>query len=328
MKVVLLSLSALLCRYVNAQPNLTSANSAPVAGNSVTGKHGYAFEFFASNAISGANVSWDFSDLSPNQTYQYDIVNPSTTPYANSVSGETVAMSYQGIYDYNAVSTNSWDRIKSYFSASTIYDYTNPFTIIEYPCSYGSTFSDTYEMEATAADPFTRTGSYTATADGYGTLILPWGTITDVLRIRYHETWTDDYPSFGTLQGEQYICLYVHPGSPYVLLSVYEDTGSYTSFNYMQPLGTSLPNDLAQDVTFNIYPNPANSFVTIAGVQSGSTEQLIILNSFGQTVTNTNMTYLATNGYRYDVSSLAAGVYTFILVGDERKQMHKIVISN
>ncbi len=65
-------------------------------------------------------------------------------------------------------------------------DFPNPRSQMEFPISYQSTFSDTYErvMDMGSGISNQEVGAISAIVDGTGTLITPAGTYTDVLRIK------------------------------------------------------------------------------------------------------------------------------------------------
>ena len=62
--------------------------------------------------------------------------------------------------------------------------YTDPKDMIRYPFNYANSFVDTYSGDQTIANvAHTFSGTRTVTYDGWGTVMVPWGTVSGVLRL-------------------------------------------------------------------------------------------------------------------------------------------------
>ncbi len=169
-----------------AQPVLTYENCTPVAG--------LVFETVELDELSplfpgdsGEHVVWDFSTVSfkNTQTALHVYKNPWNSIYFASHQEANLVKTYP-YGDVFYVSTSD-SLLSSGSHASNSYWYTSDkMLIIPFPFTYQSTATDTMiGWGDSGIDNCTNFHSSSFLADGYGTLILPGGTIlSDVLRVR------------------------------------------------------------------------------------------------------------------------------------------------
>lgn len=188
-----------------AQITLTQAN-APVEGDV------FEYVFVDATGISpgaaGADVTWDFSDLTTvGAGPSGDYADPATTAYASNFPTATLAEVNTGSIIYYEVTATEMAIVGSVNLGATdlIIDYHNPSTQMQYPFTYNSTFTD--EGGRTYATLESRL-ERTVTADAYGTLILPIGTIENTLRVTSVQTLRDTVPTDPFGYFEQEITLY------------------------------------------------------------------------------------------------------------------------
>lgn len=100
---------------------------------------------------------------------------------------------FASFFDFSA---NSWVEYGVYGTAvgfEIITQYTNTNTVLVGPLNYGDTGSDTYGGTASSIGfPVTITGTTDYVIDGYGTIVLPYITLDNVLRIAVTEEETQD----------------------------------------------------------------------------------------------------------------------------------------
>lgn len=215
----------------NAQ-TLQSGDLSIVPGESFTfGSIGEA-----EPGAAGSGATWDFSTIAPGGEITYDWETPSAQ----------ALMTHPDITVARAVAfscTEYWEAAQFRFSeygngcgitlSHTVYD--DPRDAVRYPMALGSSYTDTYSgmtrIGGGAPDSTAVEGTITVTADGTGTLVLPWATQPGVLRLRVEEERVET--DWGvTTHWEQH--WYVLPGVHMPLLRLIRtwDTENPTPFDY------------------------------------------------------------------------------------------------
>jgi hypothetical protein len=325
MKQALLSLILAAALTSQGQPILTQSNSQPVIGSQIAAISG-PFNGSGGISVTGANVVWDFSDLSGNSN-AIDIVQPSSTPYAGSVSGANVALDYGTAYDYYNVTSSIFERKASYYMSNYYFNFTNGQSVVEFPCTYETAFTDTYVMNANVVgDMLERTGTMDAIADGYGSLILPWGTIENVLRIRVDETYEDIWNGTDQSSGTQTTYLFFHPGAIYMLLSINLAELSAPTFTYMDESVLAVSESLANDTHPNVYPNPTNDLLNVPMGREDQNAQINVYNSLGQCVFSEK---LVNKGYRFvlNTTTFESDIYTLQIINEYSSRVENFVVT-
>lgn len=131
--------------------------------------------------IDGANVTWDFSSatLALNQG-TITFVDPAGTPYAASYPtsnlAQVVTAGPNTYYTYFALSSSQLDMLAEDVGSADPSIYTDPKTPLIFPFAYPNYFIDYYTENGT---DYSVSRAYM----GYGTLILPTGTYTNVVKM-------------------------------------------------------------------------------------------------------------------------------------------------
>lgn len=164
-------LACLATTAVAAQPVVTAAD-APAPGFAWT-----VLELANLPPLAaGANATWNLSGATITGTRQLQLAQPSSAPGASNFPNATVVANADGGPPYNFLQASS-SELRTLGVMSTAPNiYTDPLITMVFPCSLGTSWTDTY---SNAAEQGTR--SYVA--DGYGTLIGPNGTLTNLLRV-------------------------------------------------------------------------------------------------------------------------------------------------
>ena len=193
MRIVLLLPLLTIASALIAQPTFTAANE-PAIGSTVTT---ISTDYRAAGpAING--FVFNVSDLALGTPFPIQVVLPSSTPYASTFPGATYALTSSiGPESYSYVQVMSTQKLQlGQKSASQETVYTNGVQTAKFPLTLGTTWSHalagtTTSNGATTSITGNSTGSYTS----YGTVILPFGTFTNVARIELTQT------ENGTIQG-------------------------------------------------------------------------------------------------------------------------------
>ena len=187
MKNLFLSVAGLLALSIGSTAQtINIEDMTPQMGDIYTA----ALSFMAvSPGTSGLNQMWDLSGLNDYwiATSTSTIVSPEGLPGAENFPNATHANPTDGQESIAYISYgNNKIEMVGVYNPYAIKIYPNPKSNIEFPLSFQTSWSDTYEMNATADDgTFTQEiGTTTSIVDGSGTLITPTGTYTDVLRMK------------------------------------------------------------------------------------------------------------------------------------------------
>lgn len=161
---------------------------------------------------SGANQTWDFSNLQSTPSDTIERIDSSNVPQDIAAALPNANLWYK-VYNGTSVSYNAEQETSTsialiangaHDSASGI-AYTQLFTVPEtsyhFPWSYGDAFTDSFQISG-----YSFMIPYTMEYDAYGTLITPFGTYTNVIRTRWNGPngdvsygWDATNPSWGIM---------------------------------------------------------------------------------------------------------------------------------
>ncbi len=193
--------------------------------------------------VGGAGVTWNISALVPTATGTISIVNPASTPYTATfptatLCGLVTPVSGSVAYIYQRLSSTKWEKLANNYSGiGTGQDYSpNPESYMMFPFSYTNTFTDTFQKTTSSAN------TVDVTYDGYGTLITPHATYTNVVRIyKYWSPGDYDYNWYVTSPNIGLVAAY------------HAQTNQYTLIRHAATTG--LPEANAH-TKVQLYPNP------------------------------------------------------------------------
>jgi len=255
----------------------------------------------------GIGVTWDLSAMN-GQAGQMDITISSNTsgfPGAN-----TLLVYPAGANSYMNITNTSLDVVGGEAGGS-LSPFTDPQTLLMFPVTPSTDFTDTYEF---IAGNQTVTGNLHVEFSGYGTLITPAGTFTDVVRLKH--TRIQNYTENSVPQVDSAVAYYWYKaGFHYQLAFVQSiestlndlESGYYSSVN-----GSNLSTEENQLFQVTIYPNPASERIQLQS--NGKISDLKIYDVSGELVLDEVITHSPT--IELNISDLNSGVY-FIHVLDE-----------
>jgi hypothetical protein len=163
-----------------AQPTLTGADCNMIVGDVFITRSSPTYL----GNTTGANYTWNFSsyDTTFNTISASNVQSSGTTNILLEVTPGTTTETnrYEVLPSILQLTSTTWS------SGSSI-SYTNKWTKLVYPITMGTTFSDTYNTMAFFSGPVSvnvkGAGTSNGIADGWGTLITPYGTYNNVLRV-------------------------------------------------------------------------------------------------------------------------------------------------
>lgn len=297
-----------------AQPTLTQANCAPAVGGKLT----YKLIAYTTPGGTGANQTWDLSQVTSSSTDTTKFVTASSTSNGSSYSLANICgASLNSAYSYYNVNSAAWQNYGTVAPSGIVMVYSDPEDLLQFPFTYNNTFSDNWAGTFISSGyKFYRTGKTTVTADGYGTLKLPNGTYKNVLRIHLVQAYKDSafigYKYIASYNNDQY--MWYLPGNQGGVASVYNLTangGSFTGGYYSAGIATGF-SELSAISSFSIFPNPAKEEINIKlELNQAKKVEVKLYSSLGETVAVSAVSegLMAENEYKMETGNLPDGIY-------------------
>lgn len=311
----------------NAQ-TLTTSNAMPAVGDQFT----YHMGTYLPPGSEGEGQTWDLSGLISDQTFTSEYISPAATghdvafPWATMAAhsaGQPTGFAFYagmdaGVYFQGTANPNS-----------TI-PYTNTELILPIPCSYSTFWMDDFQSNAQVGGvPMMRNGMVNGSADGYGTLILPFGSIANVLRTHMTEVYTDDVQTMFPMHIEYNndVYSYYKPGVHHAIavLATLTTTTNGLPSTVQTALWTAdetvgVQDALRNAIGIDVFPNPAQYRLTLTYGSQGGNMQVEVLDANGREVLNTSIqAALGIGNQTLDVGALPQGLY-LVRVTDRRGQ--------
>ena len=224
-----------------------------------------------------------------------------------------------GIPGYHYVYGNTSSKIEYLGIAepttSNCVVYGDPAIFYTLPFTYGSLSSDTYSRS-------TEAGTIITAGDGTGTLQLPSGTYSNILKLTlsFYDT-----SGVNTIQNRYYSALSKFPLltiSSYTIGAGIQKSGS---INTSVTLGIFIASQIKGT---NVFPNPVTNGELFLKPQNGEQiKEIEIINALGQVVLHQSNSEMNSNdARRIDVSNLNKGIYYLSLRTSDGSHTKKIII--
>ncbi len=179
-KIILLAF--IFCAISSKAQTTITSSILPVLGDSISMALDTALRY---EGNSGANITWNFSNLKSVYKFKRYNVLPGSTPYSGLFPASTLART-----DYLGTVYTYW---KNSSTASAYYGFVEPgvvdqsfktpITYYKFPINYNDNFTDTFTA-VTNPGAITGKGKYSFKADAWGTLTLPNKTVNNTLRTK------------------------------------------------------------------------------------------------------------------------------------------------
>jgi hypothetical protein len=326
-------LMVLFASGLTAQPVITSAfNPTP----------GDEWKLHPINAAitsgqAGANVTWDFSSVQVIWNPEVgNYLSPASTPFAIDFPDATVAYEAKievGTFHYFKASGTKLERLGEASVLRTLI-YPTPPTVYTYPFTYNTTVSQNYACTTMVGSlELTRTATWEATGDAYGTLILPTGTHSNVLRIRTENKVTDNYSGgVGEQKTDVIEYMWVDPNVkvPLMVIStkIYHTTGDTITTAKISDAVSSIADASNAPVKLHLQPNPVvdQATVTLDMEHEGSI-LAEVYSSDGRLITAFDPIHLPAGYHRqtFDMHALKPGCYLLRITTSETTKALRFV---
>lgn len=299
-----------------AQPTLTLTSNAPVAGTTYTQHYG---PWIAAGG-GGPNQTWDLSALIADSSHTVLWTAPGNTPNGPLFPTATMAEVSNAVIQYYRVASDGIHFAGSDDGTSAIV-HAPQGTYLPFPCTIGTTWATPQNATFTfQGNTVVRTGTFSGQADGHGTLLMPGGSIPNVLRVHWIHEVEDDMNFFTistTYDGFAYfVAGQAHPVAEMVTASI--DFGGGTQTRQFSRWTSDISTGVAgeQKPSLGLYPNPASAEVTLNLPRSlGAASSVLIADMNGRTVLQRDLVAAEVGRATIDISSLFPGNYTITITG-------------
>lgn len=326
MRYILYSLLLLaLSQTTYAQPVINATDINPVAGDRIfnySDSLGTTL-YFSDAGLAGAAITWDFHIMpDAHSTLQFDFMPCSATAYCDSFPESNIAMLTSrhlssgityNIYDYFATTSSALTSLGYLVLPGTDLHY-EKYRFYKTPMHYGDMYMDTFYYKTYASSVYTYDPTLidTVQVDGYGTLILPGDTITNVLRLKRSENAAINHY-------EEYY--WYSPAYHFFLLHItiqYDGiTGAplYNNFSYRPRFSLAGVANASEPNYMTISPNPATDRINISYELQGNAGTIVLYDAMGKIVYSEPNLSTGKHDLNIDVSGLCAGMYILQMRG-------------
>lgn len=228
----------------------------------------------------GAEQTWDASGATSNAAIQgVQCVSPLNTTAGEFFTEADIALDYNGTTTYLQADADGMYLMGSYVAALDITStYTDPLRQFVFPAPLDATWSDEYAGSYTYnSEIVDQNGEMSCTVSGVGDLILPWGTVENVLRLDISELYTE-VGLGNTFVMDRTMSEFYRPGLRTYLARMYAVTNTLNGttgntsegFLYVEEDALTGMTDAAQHaIGMEVFPNPASERCTVILAANG-----------------------------------------------------------
>jgi hypothetical protein len=277
----------------------------------------------------GENMTWDYSGVLFEGSYNGQFVPSSPSPYEDDYPNADWILESGGnqfYYNYGP------DFFEYHGGAEqgVSYPYTDPETYHPYPFSFGETFEDNMAATVNIAGIETnRTGASSTTFDGYGAIDLPGGDhLEHISRLRCNRAITDSSITGVTSYTIDQIWFFQNGLlSPVVthtdvVIETPEGNDHLVFTEHLQSY-TVATDEIEVELDFAMFPNPARDFINLK--YQHSPELIEIRDVIGRLVIETSPIQ-GLPVHRINTSNLSHGIYSVTLIEGSTSTTQKLVV--
>lgn len=260
MKNLLTLFLLLISVTLNSQVTLTFQNHAYVLGD----RHDFFLTQKVDEGKSGADVTWDFSDLVTTANLTSYMVDPLTTEKGTMIPKANLALIENDNVFYFRVNR---DAVLQYGSsgACSVTMLGEPFQKVRFPFAYGDKIQGNFNGTIQNGENYSdMSGSFSIEGDAWGALILPNGFYKNTLRVK--QSRIIKYAEGNELKETTYRWYSSNVRYPLLVIIKYENNGTNSvtqvAYNAHYPLENPKNNEerktmkLMGDLKLDVSPNP------------------------------------------------------------------------
>lgn len=324
---------------LSAQPIITTDNM-PILGDVVPiGICSDPIDTVALNASAGAMMTWDFSGLTEQTEEQFLFVDPVGSLWENDFPTSSLCgISWDGSHAYYTTTSGmlEQDGLCTIVPGPPPEDTakvlltTDSESLMSLPLAFGDTHSDVFSGTFEAGGFIGAVdGTIDLVADGHGTLVLPNGTFSNVLRYRFDRVQNNTV--LGTTTSTSKVQWgWVSEDHRYWLLLMEVDFNGFNPielvwYSKVPPLvsGTGLADRSMETLTVWPNPVPAGGSLRLAGTGVPDRARLLLADATGRVVRT-----WSGPGTQFSLEGLVAGNYmlTVLDARGTRRSTSRIVV--
>ncbi len=329
MKQLLFLCSVMLCGYYTQAQFTINANVHSFYPGLSFAEHSGNDDVSSLIQQSGPNQTWDMSNLSTTaSTALYD--DPANGSASASNPDATVYVTLSGGIEY-------YYKVDATATALVGFEVPNQISVtfsdfkefLRYPTNYGDSYTDTYKGQViSSGTTIDREGTLIVTCDGYGDLMLPYGTIPNVMKVTVIDNYEDAVGGIPWITYSDTLLFFYNQNTKKTVASFGKNTSSIAPNIYFTTymdqkdvvLNTKIL-DLA-DSPYSLYPNPAKDKITFENTSQNHVN-ISITNYLGQEIQNLN----CANSQEIDLSKMAPGIYVLQCQDGQQYYTQKFTIS-
>jgi hypothetical protein len=276
----------------------------------------------------GEDQTWDFSGLTVSFSFPFEVKDPAQVPFGNLFPEANLAIVQDVTADFYKVTANTFSAAGFANSISQV-PYTDLKDELRVPLGFGDSYTDTYSWVYDDFGTLTyRSGTMTVTGDAAGDLIMPYGTVENVIRIKIEETNQDSLnvggmPFVESFTVERY--LWYKEGVRYPVVTFTETISgdppmSSQSGIFLDATTVGVMDPVRSGLRFHLFPNPAHDQLTLdLELAEPENVQIGLMNWLGREVASIAEGQLTsgTHQLELDIEGLAPGMYVIRLMTDK-----------
>lgn len=324
---------------LNAQ--LTNANHSPVAGEVFST---YQCDSTAiSVGASGASALWNYATIPTHSSVVNNYTANANSNVSYPVPGVAVGsvLSNLSYYQSSAASLNFFGGNIIIASPSATVTaaliYTSSAVVAVYPMSLNTASTSATGGTFNITSPFPQAGTFTGNsetvADATGTLVIPTGTFTNVIRVVTSQTINFNATITGTVTQKNYD--YYNIGTKESLFTISTSTVDIPSFppastrtivTRTKPAIVGIKENKQALIELSVYPNPSSTTVYFV-TESAEAKHILVYDITGKLVEKQNFT---DGKLKLDVSGYSTGLFIYTIIGNNNQTLKtgKVTVSH
>jgi hypothetical protein len=335
-------LSTIFCAGAMVAQSLTQTNHAPAVGNMYTTKQ--CDSTGITGGANGAGQLWNYSTIIVHPTpTNYTVVSATSTgstAYASANVAMSAGPSKNSFYSSSSSMYQYWGGDLSIGGLAITLTYTNAATYATYPFAFGSSANSTVSGTLTSpAGNGSFSGSASVSGAGTGTIMLPAGTVNNILKTVTTQSLNYTFPLGSGSITENRSDFYAPTISKFPLLTVSSSVLTSTVFGTPQSSSQTivtidgayalgLKESLGLNADFSVFPNPAQENITISYLNLFSEKASYeVVNAIGQVVMKD--VFSASAGEvknNITIAALESGIYFVKLTVGNSTSVKKITV--